>query len=73
MKLTTRTVCATVQTCEPTIIYLIHTRSDKAFKGTVVNQTLTSLPGGSLEITLTVPFNIDKYLHCLKIKLVNSG
>ena len=33
--------------------YLIHTWSDKAFKGTVVNQTLSSLPGGSLEITLT--------------------
>ena len=28
---------------------------DKAFKGTVVNLTLPSLHGGSLEITLTVP------------------
>ena len=32
--------------------YLIHTLSDKAFKGTVVNQTLPSLHGGS--------FGIDK-------------
>ena len=35
--------------------YLIHTWSVKAFKGTVVNQALPSLHGGSLEITLTVP------------------
>ena len=34
---------------------LIHTWSDKAFKGIVVNQTLSSLHGGSLEITPTVP------------------
>ena len=33
--------------------YLFHTWSDKAFKGTVVNRTLPSLHGGSLEITLT--------------------
>ena len=49
--------------------YLIHTWSDKAFKGTIVNQTLSSLHGGSLEITLTcysVPlrwtFNLIKML-----------
>ena len=35
--------------------YVIHTWSDKAFKGTVVNQALTSLHTGSLEITFTVP------------------
>ena len=29
----------------------------KAFKGTVVNRALSSLRGGSLEITLTVPLN----------------
>ena len=29
---------------------------EKAFKGTVVNRALPSLHGGSLEITLTVPF-----------------
>ena len=29
--------------------------SDKAFKGTFVNRALSSLHGGSLEITLTVP------------------
>ena len=33
--------------------YLIYTWSDKAFKGTIVNQALPSLHGGSLEITLT--------------------
>ena len=32
-----------------------HTLSDKAYQGTFVNQELTSLHGGSLEITLTVP------------------
>ena len=37
--------------------YLIHTWSDEAFKGTVVNRTMSSLHGGSLEITLTVPIN----------------
>ena len=31
--------------------------TDKDFKGTVVNQTLSSLLGGSLEIMLTVPLN----------------
>ena len=35
--------------------YLIHTWSDEAFKDTVVNLTLQSLHGESLEITLTVP------------------
>ena len=34
--------------------YLIHTWSDKSFKGTVVNRVLPSLDGGLLEITLTV-------------------
>ena len=35
--------------------YLMHTRSDKAVVGTVVNRALPSLHKGSLEITLTVP------------------
>ena len=35
--------------------YLNRTLLDKAFKGTVVNHTLTSLHERSLEITLTVP------------------
>ena len=35
--------------------YLIHTCSDKAFKGAVVNQALSSLHEGSLKIALTVP------------------
>ena len=34
--------------------YLINTWSDKAFDGKVVNRALSSLHGGSLEITLTV-------------------
>ena len=34
--------------------YLIHTWSDKAFKGTVVNRTIPSLHKGSFEITLIV-------------------
>ena len=37
--------------------YLPHYWSDKGFLGTVVNQALSSLDGGSLKITLTVPFN----------------
>ena len=39
--------------------YLIHVWSDKAFKGTVVNRTLPSLYGGSLEITLTAPLGAN--------------
>ena len=35
--------------------YPIYTWSDTAFKGTVVNRALSSLHGGSLEFTLTVP------------------
>ena len=34
---------------------MTHAWSDKAFKGTVVNQALPSLHEGSHEITLTVP------------------
>ena len=34
--------------------YLIHTWSDKGFKGTVVNRALSSLHAGSLEIIRTV-------------------
>ena len=36
-------------------VSLIHTWSDKAFHGTVVNRALPSLPGGLFEITLTAP------------------
>ena len=36
------------------LAYISH-RPDKAFKGTVVNRELSSLHGGSLEITITVP------------------
>ena len=35
--------------------YLPHYGSDQGFKGTVVNRTLPSLHGGSLENTRTVP------------------
>ena len=45
--------------------YLIHTWSDKAFDGTVVNRA--SLLGGSLEITLTVPLIIDIKITLLSI------
>ena len=38
--------------------YLIHTLSNKAFKNTVVNQALSCLPGGLLEITLTKSLSI---------------
>ena len=37
-----------------TLIYLIKSWLDKAFKGTVVNQALPSFDGGSLEIMLKV-------------------
>ena len=55
--------------------YLFNTRSDKAFKGTVVNKALPSLHGGSLEITLTVPliYTYAVYIFCIykKIMLIN--
>ena len=43
---------------------LIHTWSDKAFKGTVVNRALTSLHGESLEITFTVLLRKIKLTQC---------
>ena len=46
--------------------YLIHTWLNKVFKVTVVNRTLPSLNGGSLEITLTVPLR----MHILKFFLM---
>ena len=42
--------------------YLIHTWSDNALKGTVVNRAWPSLHGESLEITLTVP--LRKGFNC---------
>ena len=39
--------------------YLIRSWPGRAFKGTVVNQALPSLHGGSLEITLTVPLALN--------------
>ena len=41
--------------------YLIHTWSDKTFKGTVVNRTLPSLHAGSLEIKRTVYLKKKSY------------
>ena len=38
--------------------YLPHYYSDKAFKGTLVNRTLSSLNEDLHEITLTVPLNL---------------
>ena len=38
--------------------YFPHYRTDKYFKGTVVNRALPSLHERSLKITLTVPLNI---------------
>ena len=47
-----------------------------AFKGTVVNRVLPSLHGGSLEITFTVPLNLQKFqklpMPCLKDVLLES-
>ena len=54
--------------------YLIHIWWDRAFKGAIVNRALPSLPGGSLEILLTVTLNtqtevtlITQYLRILEI------
>ena len=43
-------------------IYIIDSWSDKAFTGTVVNPSLPSLHGGSLEITLRVPLSEDNWM-----------
>ena len=37
--------------------YLLRYWSDKGFNGTVVNQVLSSVQGGSLEILRTVPLS----------------
>ena len=42
--------------------YLIHSPSDKGFKGTIVNRALPSLHEGSLEIMLTVPLKNKPHL-----------
>ena len=47
--------------------YLIYTWSEKAFKGSVVYQTLLSFHGGSLETMLTVPL-IRFYINFWEIK-----
>ena len=46
--------------------------SEQGFKGTVVNRTLSSLLGGSLEITLTVPLKTIFLLHN-KEKIFREG
>ena len=46
---------------------LIHTWSNKAFEGTVVNRALPSLHGGSLEITLTVTLKWGKRNFSMKM------
>ena len=48
---------------------------DKAFKGTVVNQALSCLHEGSIEITLTVPLivdNISLWCDCANIRYSDS-
>ena len=47
--------------------YLIHTWTDNAFKGSIVNRALTSLHWRSLEVTLTVPliWKVSAYLERL--------
>ena len=50
--------------------YIIHTSPDKTFKGTVVNQALLSLHGGSLKITLTVLLIIHHKLGKLTQELI---
>ena len=45
--------------------YLIHTWSDKVFKGTFVSLVLSSLYGGSLDITLIVALFVICYLCTL--------
>ena len=51
----------------------MHTLSDKAFKGTVVNRTLPSLQGGSIEINLAVLLAYDFLLfHKTMFHVLNS-
>ena len=47
--------------------YIIHTWSDKALKGTVVNQTLPSSHGRACEITHTVPLALLFKTNCPKV------
>ena len=46
--------CKEITITDNQILYLINTWSDKSVKGIVVNRVLSSLHGGSIEITLTV-------------------
>ena len=58
---------------------IFHIWSDWGFKVAVVNRTLPSLFGGSLEITLTISFKLKKppYLNSalngLNLSLANDG
>ena len=53
--------------------YLLHNRSDNSFKGTVVHRTVPSLHGGSLEISLPVPFSrLQKFLRSIHYTLYNK-
>ena len=49
---------------------LIHTRSDKTFKDTVLNYAQPSLHGGSLEITLDSPFKDGRGLQIFTLILI---
>ena len=50
--------------------YLPHHWSDKDFKGNIVNRALQSLPGGSLEITLTVQLMNNFFLDFKFIRIL---
>ena len=39
----------------------------KGFNCTIVNRVMPSLQRGSLEITLTVPLNIEKYINNIPV------
>ena len=52
--------------------YLPHYWSDKVFKGTVVHRVLSSLHGGSFEITLTVPLgSVQIWIEMIKSKITS--
>ena len=48
------------------LAYSTHTWSDKALKGTILNRALISLPGRSIEITVTVPLMLT-LLNIIKL------
>ena len=49
-------------------IDIFHTCSDKALKGTVLNQTLLSLNRMSLKITLAIPLRVSRWLSMMRLQ-----